>query len=283
VKYQVIKTLRGVCYGVLLLCVVTPSIAAEFSHRAWDNLLQKNVVMIQDGQASRVDYAAMKDDRNILQAYLASLSAVDVMVFDSWSKDQQLALLINAYNAWTIDLILTRYPDLESIKDLGSFFSSPWKKEFISFLGETRSLDNIEHKLIRGSGRYNEPRIHFAVNCASIGCPALLNSAYTAEKLEVQLDLVTQNFLSDRSRNYFSNGELHISSIFKWYKTDFEQGWGGADSLSSFLVAYLDVLGLSGPGSGIVVNGKSAVARLGDGSLGISYTDYDWDLNDVGK
>jgi hypothetical protein len=283
VEYQVIKIFRGVCYGLLLLCVITPSTAAEFSHLTWDGLLQKHVVMIQDGQASRVDYAAMKDDRNTLQAYLASLSAVNLEVFDSWSKDQQLAFLINAYNAWTIDLILTRYPDLATIKELGSFFSSPWKKEFILFLGETRSLDNIEHNLIRGSGRYNEPRIHFAVNCASIGCPALLNSAYTAEKLERQLDLVTQNFLSDRSRNYYSDGELHISSIFKRYKTDFEQGWGGADSVSAFLAVYADILGLSGPAPGIIANGEAVVTRLGDGSLGISYTDYDWDLNDISR
>ena len=137
--------------------------------------------MIQDGQASRVDYSAFQKNQKVLQAYLASMSAVSRSEFDSWTKDQQLAFLINAYNAWTIEFVLSAYPDIKSIKDLGSFFSSPWKKEFINLLGETRSLDNIEHTLIRGSGRYNEPRIHFAVNCASIGCPALLNRAYTAE------------------------------------------------------------------------------------------------------
>lgn len=283
VKSQIIKILSRVWIGVFLLCVAIPSMAAEFSHKAWDKLLQQHVVMIQDGQASQVDYAEMKDDRQILKAYLASLSGVTESDFDAWPKDQQLAFLINAYNAWTVEFVLTRYPDIDSIKDLGSFFGSPWKKEFIKLLGETRSLDNIEHTLIRGSGRYNEPRIHFAVNCASIGCPALLNRAFTGAKLNQQLELVTEKFLSDRRRNYFLNGELHVSPIFDWYKTDFEQGWGGANSVSAFLSQYADALGLGGSSGGIILNGKPVATHLKDGSLGISYTDYDWELNDIGE
>ena len=280
---KTIKILRGLFTGVFLLSLAVPVVAADFSHRGWDSLLKRHVVMIHDGQASQVDYAGMKEDRQILQAYLASMSAVSSAMFDSWSKDQQLAFLINAYNAWTIEFVLTRYPDLDSIKDLGSFFSSPWKNEFINLLGETRSLDNIEHQLIRGSGRYEEPRIHFAVNCASIGCPALLNRAYTAAKLNDQLDLVTQNFLADRSRNYFLNGELHVSPIFDWYKEDFTKGWDGVNSVAGFLARYDDALGLNGPGQGVIVNGKAAAERLREGSLGIGYTDYDWDLNDVSR
>ena len=270
----------GVVVGVFILFAALPSFAQGFSHQLWEGLLQQHVVMIKDGQASRVDYAAMKKDRKTLQAYLTALSAVPVVTFDSWKKDEQLAFLINAYNAWTIEFVLTEYPDIDSIKDLGSLFSSPWKKEFISLLGETRSLDNIEHDLIRGSGRYDEGRIHFAVNCASIGCPALLNRAYTAAKLDSQLDLVTRNFLSDRSRNYFLNGELHISPIFKWYKEDFEKGWEGIDSVSEFLTKYVDELGLQVGGTSIVVNGIPVTTRLKNGTLGIAYTEYDWQLND---
>lgn len=120
------------------------------------------------------------------------MSRVDQLEFDQWSTRQQLAFLINAYNAWTVELILEKWPDIDSIKDLGGIFSSPWRKEFISLLGEKRSLDNIEHDLIRGSGRYQDPRIHFAVNCASIGCPALRAEAYTGAKINQQLD--QQNF-----------------------------------------------------------------------------------------
>ena len=281
VFHKTIKILQGFLVGVFLLSLAMPSFAADFSHRAWDDLLQRHVRVINDGQASQVDYAAMMNDRKTLQAYLASLSAVTQPAFDGWPKDQQLAFLINAYNAWTVEFVLTSYPDIESIKDLGSFFGSPWKKEFINLLGEIRSLDNIEHTLIRGSGLYNEPRIHFAVNCASIGCPALLNRAYTAAQLNRQLEYVTRKFLSDRTRNYFLNAELHVSPIFNWYKADFEKGWGGANSVSEFLGLYTDALGLGETGVVVIVNGKPASQHLREGSLGISYTDYDWDLNDV--
>ena len=279
----IINAIRRVFISVSLVLLAAQAFAADFSHQTWDKLLQRNVVMIQDGQASRVDYSAFQKNQKVLQAYLASMSAVSRSEFDAWSKDQQLAFLINAYNAWTIEFVLSAYPDIKSIKDLGSFFSSPWKKEFINLLGETRSLDNIEHTLIRGSGRYNEPRIHFAVNCASIGCPALLNRAYTAEKLDAQLELVTRNFLSDRTRNYYLNAELHVSPIFDWYKKDFEQGWSGINSVSNFLGRYADALDLGKTGPVIIVNGKSVSEHLRDGSLGIAYTDYDWSLNDIAK
>jgi hypothetical protein len=177
--------------------------------------------------------------------------------------------LINAYNAWTVELILTQYPGLESIKDLGSLFKSPWGKKFIPLLGEKRSLDDIEHNLIRGSGRYNDPRIHFAVNCASIGCPALKNQAYREDILEKQLEEATALFLSDKSRNRLSDGELQISSIFKWYREDFERGWRGAATLPQFLALYKDSLGLGNAGTG----------KLAAGNFAIRFLDYDWKLN----
>lgn len=182
---------------------------------------------------------------------------------------QKLAFLINACNGWTVELILTRYPDLESIKDLGSLFQSPWKKKFFFLLGEKRSLDDIEHGLIRGSGRYNDPRIHFAVNCASIGCPALKNQAYRGDILEEQLEEATRLFLSDKSRNRLRNRELQISSIFKWYREDFERGWRGAITLAQFLALYKDNLGLS----------KTEADTLIADKLSITFLDYNWNLD----
>ncbi|CAA0094915.1 Uncharacterised protein [Zhongshania aliphaticivorans] len=267
----------------MAILAANSSFANTFSHTPWATILQQHVEMVRDGRESRVDYAGIKKDRLLLLTYLTDMSKVTKKSFDSWPKMQQLAFLINAYNAWTVELILSRYPDIDSIKDLGSFFTSPWKKEFVNLLGEVRSLDDIEHNLIRGSGRYNEPRIHFAVNCASIGCPALLNDAYAGDKLDEQLAAVTENFLRDRNRHYFANGELHISPIFKWYKADFEQGWNGVHSVSQFLAAYADALGLQDSGSGIIVNGKLVSERLSEDSIGISYTDYNWDLNDVAR
>ena len=105
-------------------------------------------------------------------------------------------------------------------------------------LGKTRSLDDIEHGLIRGSGKYNDPRIHFAVNCASIGCPALREEAYTATDLESQLQEQTVRFMSDMTRNIAQDNTLSVSSIFKWYGDDFEQGFKGAYTLQQFFMQY---------------------------------------------
>jgi len=245
--------------------------ATAFDHSQWDDLLQKNVVVHDGGKATTVDYQAMAAERTILTGYLEKLAQVSRTQFDSWPKDEQLAFLINAYNAWTVELILTRYPELQSIKDLGSLFQSPWKKKILFLLGEKRSLDDLEHGLIRGSGRYNEPRIHFAVNCASIGCPALRNQAYRADILGAQLEEAAALFLSDKSRNRLTDGKMQVSSIFKWYREDFAAGWRGAMSLAQFLALYGDSLGLS----------EIESRELSAGNLTIVFLDYDWQLNDA--
>jgi hypothetical protein len=243
----------------------------DHEHGAWNLLLKKHVRWNPDHTASQVDYAQIKSNRVPLDLYLGKLSAVSRVEFDSFNRDQELAFLINAYNALTVKLILTEYPDLKSIKELGSFFSSPWKKKFFRLLGESQSLDGIEHGLIRGSGRYNEPLIHFAVNCASIGCPALLDEAYVAEKLDQQLLESTRSFLRDRSRNRFNAdvGTLEISSIFDWYAEDFGKGWRGYDSREDFFRTHADW----------ITGDTKDVGRLVEGPLKIKFLDYDWDLN----
>jgi len=246
--------------------------AAEFNHAVWDGLLKKHVITLGQGEVTQLDYAAMQTDRAELKSYLASLSAVSPASFESWSKDEQLAFLINAYNAWTVELVLTAYPDIESIKDIGSFFQSPWKKKFIPLLGETRSLDDIEHGFIRAEGRYQNPYIHFAVNCASIGCPPLLAEAYHADRLDQQLKKSAANFLRDRSRNRLEGDTLKVSSIFKWYREDFERGWKDFHTLDDFLISFRDVLELS----------DGEVKRLLAGEIKIKFLDYDWHLNDRG-
>ncbi|MBB1372580.1 DUF547 domain-containing protein [Pseudoalteromonas sp. SR45-4] len=238
-------------------------------HDSWNALLNKHVVAINHNHSTEVDYAAIKREHAQLKTYLDSLSAVTQNEFDAWEKAKQLAFLINAYNAWTVELILTKYPNLKSIKDLGSFFSSPWSKEFVPLLGKTRSLDDIEHGLIRGSGKYNDPRIHFAVNCASIGCPALREEAFTATELESQLQQQTVRFLSDTTRNFAQENTLNISSIFKWYGDDFEKGFRGADTLQQFLLQYSDALKL--------VPAQQKALRNND--MKVKFLDYNWDLN----
>jgi hypothetical protein len=243
--------------------------SAEFDHSTWDGLLQANVVELREGRATQVDYAAMLESRSQLQAYLDSLAAINKDEFEKWSHAEQLAFLINAYNAWTVEFILTAYPGLDSIKDLGYFFSSPWSQDIVSLFGEQVSLDDIEHGMIRGWNRYNEPRIHFAVNCAAIGCPALANSAFTGATLEAQLEVNSQRFLSDSSRNYYQNGRFYLSKIFDWYAEDFEQGWGGYNSLAEFISAYQTQLDLP----------LGGLQSLANGRMKVRYTDYDWGLN----
>lgn len=259
----------------LSLFAAVPSHAEPFDHEhsTWNLLVKNHVHWNINRTASQVDYTGLQKNHDFLKRYLFNLSAVSRAAFDGFSRDQQLAFLINAYNAFTVELILTDYPDLKSIKDLGSFFSSPWKKRFFLLLGESQSLDGIEHDLIRGSGRYNEPLIHFAVNCASIGCPALLDEAFTAEKLEQQLLVSTQRFLKDRSRNRFdaNAGFLEVSSIFNWYADDFTKGWRGYDSLQDFFRTHADW----------ITSDKEDAERLVEGPLRIDFLDYDWGLNSL--
>jgi hypothetical protein len=243
--------------------------AFAFDHSAFDALLKKHVVLIDGGNATKVNYANFAKDRAQLKTYLDSLSKVGAGEYKAWNKNEQLAFLINAYNAYTIELILTQYPDLKSIKDLGSAFTSPWKKKFFTLLGEEKHLDDVEHGMIRAEGVFNEPRIHFVVNCASIGCPALRNEAITAEKLEAQLEDSTKKFLSDRSRNRIKDGAVQISKIFDWYGKDFSKGWKGYTSLNQFLAKYADSL---------TANAADKQA-LTEGKLKITYLDYDWNLN----
>ena len=244
---------------------------ADFDHSAWDGLLKEHVRVIGGGIATQVDYSGMAADRVILKAYLDEVAMVPRSTFDSWSSAAQLALLINVYNACTVDVILEEYPDIDSIRDIGFFLSSAWNQKFASLFGEQVTLDEIEHDMIRGWGRYQEPRIHFAVNCAAIGCPALRAEAYAGDKLGAQLEDSTKRFLSDRSRNYYGNGRMYISSIFDWYEEDFEQGWGGIDSVAEFLAEYVAELEVD----------MSVANQLRADNIRIRHLKYDWSLNDT--
>jgi Protein of unknown function, DUF547 len=249
--------------------------AASFdhSHAAWTALLKKHVKVIDGGKASQMRYAGMAAERAALKAYLATLSDTSQATFDGFSKPQQMAFLINAYNAFTVELILTRYPKLASIKDLGSFVQSPWKKKDVPLLGALVSLDHIEHDTLRAKGRYDDPRVHFAVNCASIGCPALREEAFVAERLEAQLDEQAQRFMADRSRNRYSaeRDRVEVSKIFDWFAEDFRAGYKGITSLNQFLGRYANAL----------TDAPAEREKLKAGGVAVAYLDYDWKLNDA--
>ena len=245
--------------------------AFDHTHGAWTALLRKHVRLLRGGQATQVHYAGFAADRAALKAYLGSLSTVPAATFGAWSKAERQAFLINAYNAFTVELILTRSPDLMSIKDLGSLLSSPWKPKWITLLGTKVSLDDIEHAMLRKRGDYDDPRVHFAVNCASIGCPALREEAFVASRLDAQMDEQTLRFMSDRTRNRYNaqRGRLELSKIFDWYGEDFRLGHRGIASLQAFAARYADQL----------ADGPADRERIRSGMVDIAFADYDWALN----
>ena len=268
--------------GVLLTLLSWNAAGAAFDHQhaAWTALLKKHVVLIDGGKASQVRYAEFARDRAALKDYLGSLSQVTPAAFAAWSRPQQAAFLINAYNAFTVEKILTRYPDIRSIWDFGKIFGNPFKDEFFSLFGEKFTLDRIEHETLRKAGVYNEHRVHYAVNCASVGCPMLREEAYVADRLEQQLEEQTVRFLSDRSRNRFNGqtAELEVSKIYDWFKEDWTRGYRGISgngepvtSLEQFFGKYAALLADNPAHQGLIRDRKAKVRFL----------DYDWSLNDA--
>jgi len=243
--------------------------AFDHSYAGFDTLLKKHVRWLPDGKQSRVDYAGLAVQRSGLQKLLAEWSAVSPAQFAAFSREQRMAFLINAYNGFTLELILTRYPDVKSIKDIGTLFQSPWKNKFFNLLGEPRHLDWIEHEQLRPL--YNEPRVHAAVNCASIGCPALRPEAFTAARLEAQLADGMQRFMGDRTRNRFNaaSGKAEVNAIFKWFREDFDKGHQGFNKLEDLLAFYANQLADDSPSRD----------KLRAKALGIVFLDYDWSLN----
>ena len=270
-RRKAIKVIASIATLLSGRCAFGQQNALDTRYTNWDALLKKHVRWLPDGVQSRVDYTGFAADRAALQQVLAQWSAVTPALFQALPKPEQMAFLINAYNGFTVELILTQYPKLKSIKYLGSFIQSPWKKKFFKLLGEDRHLDWIEHEQLRPN--YAEPRIHAAVNCASIGCPALRDEAFTSAKLDAQLEDGMKRFMADRTRNRVANGQLEVSSIFKWFKEDFEIGHQGLNKLDDVFARFATQL----------TSNPAEQARLKDRSLRITHLDYDWALNDVGR
>jgi hypothetical protein len=268
--------------GLLAQLVAGSAIAQGFDHEhaAWTALLEKHVVLLDGGKASQVRYAEFAKDRPALKGYLGQLSKVTQQEFAGWSKAQQMAFLINAYNAFTVEKILTRYPNIKSIWDFGKIFGNPFRDRFFTLLGRESFLDRVEHETLRKPGVYDDPRVHFAVNCASISCPMLREEAYVAGRLEQQLEEQTARFLSDRSRNRYdaASGKLEVSMIFNWFKEDWMSGYRGFEgkgpaiqSREQFFSRYAGLLAANPEHQKLVREQKAEIRFL----------DYDWGLNDA--
>ncbi len=250
-------------FTLLLMLAMAP--AQAFDHATWNELLEKHVSWVRGGDAAAVDYEGFAQDRDELKRYLAQLSDLEQDRYDEMNRDQKLAFLINAYNAFTVELILRHYPEIDSIKEIGNLFRQPWDIEFFELLGEERKLNELEHKMIRVW--FDEPLIHFVVNCASVGCPALRPEALTGEHLDRQMHDSARRFLGDASRNRFDaeEDELQVSPIFDWYGKDFKASGG----VKGFLANYAEQLS----------DNKETRLRIRNGNYDLEYTSYDWDLN----
>lgn len=210
-------------------------------HRIWDQLLQEYV-----SSTGEVDYLALKQEKSWLNQYLVQLAQNPVS--DSWSRSQKLAYWINAYNAFTVKLIIDNYP-VASIRDI----QRPWARKFIEIGDQKYSLNQIEHDIIRPA--FQEPRIHFALVCAAKSCPKLLNTAYRWEKLDQQLDDQTHYFLNESGKNQLSENYIQISKLFSWYGQDFEK----QGSIIDFLNRHTNI-------------------KI-DPRAKVEYLPYDWSLN----
>lgn len=216
---------------------------ANFDHSSWTALLSKYV-----SPAGAVNYDGFKKSEAQLNAYLKKLEQNSPQA--NWSKSETMAYWINAYNAYTIKLILNNYP-LKSIMDING--GKAWDLAFINIDGKKLSLNNIEHDILRA--KYKDPRIHFAVNCASISCPKLKNSAFTGADLDRQLKEMSIGFINNPLKNKLSASSVQVSKLFEWYKDDFTQG----GTVIDFLNQYAKVK--------IQPNAR------------ISYMNYNWNLN----
>lgn len=243
----------------------TPSAAActdiDHTHQGWTRLLQRHV------RAGRVDYRALSNNPAPLNAYLEHLQGACRAQYTSWSEAQQIAFWLNAYNAYTVALIVEHYP-LESIRDIGLLPGAAFREEFIPLRATTAapmSLDAIEHDTLRED--FDEPRIHFALVCGARSCPPLAGSAYRADTLHAQLDAQARTFLRNRAKNRFDadSRTLYLSAIFKWFGDDFTDD---ADDLAAYVARYMPT---------------SQAQQIQAAPVGIEYLDYDWSLNSQAK
>ena len=223
------------------------------THEAWTALVKKHV-----GTDGLVDYKGFIKDKAELEAYLQKVS--DNPPPDNTTNNDKIAYWLNAYNAYTIKLIVDHYP-VKSIKDLGGkhqiiFINTPWDRKFFKIGGKTMTLNRIEHRILRRD--YTEPRIHFALNCASMSCPKLRREAYEGSKLDEQLTSQAREFLRDTSRNQVSEEPPQLSAIFSFYGKDMTK-WSGK-TLIGFINQY-------------------SPKKINEDAK-LEYMDYNWELNE---
>jgi hypothetical protein len=245
----------------LILFMTETTTAQSFDHSLYDAVLKRHV------KNGKVNYKTLKADKDFA-TYLEQLSKANPDALPT--REEKIAFWINAYNAFTLKLIVDNYPvksitEISALGKLTAFVGdSPWKKEFFTINGRKMSLDKIEHEILRAT--FKEDRIHFAVNCASSSCPILRPEAYTAEKLGEQLNEQAKQFLKDTLRNRIDikTKTIYLSKIFDWYKDDFIKSAG---TLEQYLSQFID--------------DETIKHMLLNKEFKIEYMDYDWSLNEA--
>lgn len=232
--------MRWLCF-FFLLCITHQLKGQKSIHSLWTTALKEYVDV-----EGKVNYSDWKKDTKLLDDYISSLEENPPAEY--WTKNDSLAYFINAYNAVTVKLILDYYP-LKSIRKL----VTPWRFKRFKLNDKKISLNHIEHQILR---KMKEPRIHFAINCASVSCPKLRNRAYYAHSMEQQLEEVTKGFINDPKRNQLNQQEMVISRIFQWFGGDF----GSKKERHAFIRKYAN--------QPIDINAK------------VRFLNYDWQLNE---
>jgi hypothetical protein len=220
-------------------------VAIQAQTSIFDSLLQKNV-----DKTGRVDYQSLKNNETLLDNYLAYIQNNEPT--KDWSSNKKKAFWINTYNAYTIKIILNNYP-LKSIRDIKIDGKTAWKIPFVKVGQKRYTLDQIEHKILRK--KFNDPRIHVGINCASVSCPRLWNFAFTEDNIASSLDNLMKEFINNTTRNKISKNNLEISEIFNWFSKDFMK--------NGTIINYLNTY------AAIKISEKAS----------IKYLTYDWSLN----
>ena len=237
-----------------------PASGQKIDHETWDRLLKQHVVS-HPSRINRIRYQDVRaDDQKLLKNYSQFLQGISI---SSYNRKEQLAYWINLYNALTIDLILSRFP-VASIRDInispGLFERGPWGAKLLTVEGEKLSLDDIEHRILRPI--WKDPRLHYAVNCASLGCPNLPPAAYTGDNTEALLEKGAKEFINHGRGVALTGSKLKVSSIYVWFQEDFG---GDAEGLMEHWRNYAD---------------PPLAAALENYQGGLRH-DYDWRLNGV--
>lgn len=243
-------------FAIALTALLWAFPAWGFDHQygTWQSVLERH--LHQKGRQTYVGYKALQTNPTALNQAAHQMAAVGAKDFAQWTKEQKLAFWINAYNIFTVKLVVAHYP-VESIKDIGAFWQSPFGLEFFQLFGEDYTLDRIEHQRLRVN--FNEPRIHFALVCASMSCPNLSPEPYRPDRLDTQLEQALRRFLADGDKNRIVKGTLYLSKIFRWFEEDFTDQAG---SLANFLLPRWP-----------------EAAQLAEQDK-VDYLEYSWVLND---